>query len=57
MTHNLWMSLNQRMHEYLSSVNLDDLVRQQAVKGCADDAQPLALGKTPARRIPVMATA
>jgi Rrf2 family iron-sulfur cluster assembly transcriptional regulator len=29
MTHNLWMTLNMRMHEYLSSVSLDDLVRQQ----------------------------
>ena len=25
MTHDLWMSLNARMHEYLSSVNLDHL--------------------------------
>jgi len=57
MTHDLWMSLNARMHEYLSSVNLDHLVRQQGVKGCADTAQPVAVGKAPARRIPVMATA
>jgi Rrf2 family iron-sulfur cluster assembly transcriptional regulator len=57
MTHNLWMSLNTRMHEYLSSVNLDDLVRQQGIKGCADDLQTVTVGKTPVRRIPVMATA
>jgi Rrf2 family iron-sulfur cluster assembly transcriptional regulator len=58
MTHNLWMSLNARMHEYLSSVNLDDLVRQQGIAGCADDRRPIAIGKNNAgRRIPVMATA
>lgn len=57
MTHDLWMSLNARMHEYLSSVNLDHLVRQQGIKGCADDAQPVHLGKAPARRIPLMVTA
>ena len=57
MTHDLWMSLNRRMHEYLSSVNLDDLVRQQGVAGCADDARPVSLSKPNAgRRIPVMAT-
>lgn len=57
MTHDLWMSLNARMHEYLSSVNLDHLVRQQGIKGCANEAQPVTIGKAPARRIPVMATA
>jgi Rrf2 family iron-sulfur cluster assembly transcriptional regulator len=58
MTHDLWMSLNARMHDYLSSVNLDDLVRQQGVNGCADDARPITLNKGNAgRRIPVMATA
>lgn len=30
MTHELWTSLNQRMYEYLSSVNLSELVGQQA---------------------------
>lgn len=29
MTHKLWTTLNVRMHEYLSSVSLDDLVREQ----------------------------
>jgi Rrf2 family transcriptional regulator, iron-sulfur cluster assembly transcription factor len=58
MTHNLWMSLNERMHEYLNSVNLDDLVRQQGVNGCADDVRPVAVNKSgTGRRIPVMATA
>ncbi len=58
MTHDLWMSLNARMHDYLSSVNLDDLVRQQGVNGCADDARPIIMNKGNAgRRIPVMATA
>jgi Rrf2 family iron-sulfur cluster assembly transcriptional regulator len=58
MTHDLWMSLNARMHEYLNSVNLDDLVRQQGVRGCADDAHPISLGKpTAGRRIPVMVSA
>jgi Rrf2 family transcriptional regulator, iron-sulfur cluster assembly transcription factor len=58
MTHQLWSSLNQRMQEYLSSVNLDDLVRQQRDSGCADDVAA-ALDKkrsVPVRRIPVMAT-
>ncbi|MDP1651291.1 MAG: Fe-S cluster assembly transcriptional regulator IscR [Rhodocyclaceae bacterium] len=59
MTHDLWMSLNKRMHEYLNSVNLDDLVRQQRNTGCADDvAATLAKGRTaPMRRVHVMATA
>ena len=58
MTHDLWMSLNARMHEYLNSVNLDDLVRQQGVRGCADDAHPISLGKpTAGHRIPVMVSA
>jgi Rrf2 family iron-sulfur cluster assembly transcriptional regulator len=29
MTHDLWTSLNQKMVEYLSSVSLADLVKQQ----------------------------
>lgn len=59
MTHNLWMTLNTRMQDYLRSVNLDDLVNQQ--QGCADGhAKPAAApaaGTQPSRRIPVMATA
>jgi len=54
MTHNLWMSLNMRMHEYLSSVNLDDLVRQQ--DGGKAHVRTTAVGK-PARRSVRMAVA
>ena len=32
MTHDLWATLNKKMHEYLSSVSLADLVAQQAAK-------------------------
>lgn len=56
MTHDLWMSLNRRMHEYLSSVSLDELVRKQRDSGCADDVSSAKKGGT-ARRIPVMAAA
>ena len=56
MTHDLWMSLNQRMHEYLSSVNLDDLVLKQKSGATAGQAT-LHGGAQPApvRRIAVMA--
>jgi len=45
MTHDLWMSLNARIYEYLESVHLGDLVRKQIQKE-ADEA----LGKTEAKR-------
>lgn len=32
MTHELWATLNKKMHEYLSSVSLADLVAQQAAR-------------------------
>jgi Rrf2 family iron-sulfur cluster assembly transcriptional regulator len=32
MTHELWATLNKKMHEYLSSVSLADLVAQQTAK-------------------------
>jgi len=35
MTHDLWATLNKKMHEYLSSVSLADLVAQQANKPVA----------------------
>ena len=35
MTHELWATLNKKMHEYLSSVSLADLVAQQAAKPVA----------------------
>ena len=37
MTHDLWMSLNARIYEYLESVHLGDLVRKQLQKE-ADEA-------------------
>jgi Rrf2 family transcriptional regulator, iron-sulfur cluster assembly transcription factor len=61
MTHNLWMTLNSRMQDYLRSVNLDDLVNQQA--GCAGEpgkqnvAMPISNGSRTSSHIPVMATA
>jgi len=61
MTHHLWTSLNARMYEYLSSVTLDELVRQQQSTPCADGV-PAATAKpggshAAARRIHVMAAA
>jgi Rrf2 family transcriptional regulator, iron-sulfur cluster assembly transcription factor len=35
MTHELWATLNKKMHEYLSSVSLGDLVAQQAARPVA----------------------
>jgi Rrf2 family iron-sulfur cluster assembly transcriptional regulator len=35
MTHELWATLNKKMHEYLSSVSLADLVAQQVAKPVA----------------------
>ena len=43
MTHVLWTNLNARMFDYLSSVNLAELVRQQRPENAplpADDARP-----------------
>ena len=47
MTHVLWTSLNTRMFEYLSSVNLAELVRQQRP---ADAPLPVS-DERPARRV------
>jgi Rrf2 family transcriptional regulator, iron-sulfur cluster assembly transcription factor len=46
MTHMLWTNLNQRMFEYLSSVNLAELVRQQLP---ANEPVPTS-AQRPARR-------
>jgi Rrf2 family iron-sulfur cluster assembly transcriptional regulator len=46
MTHVLWTSLNEKMYQYLSSVSLGELVRQQRPA----DAPPLATTLRPARR-------
>jgi Rrf2 family iron-sulfur cluster assembly transcriptional regulator len=35
MTHDLWATLNEKMHEYLSSVSLADLVAHQNGKPVA----------------------
>jgi len=35
MTHDLWTNLNKRMHEYLASVSLHDLVNQPKAKAIA----------------------
>ena len=32
MTHNLWATLNEKLHEYLNSVTLQDLVNEQLAK-------------------------
>lgn len=38
MTHDLWATLNRKMHEYLESVTLADLVRQQKEREAATPA-------------------
>lgn len=45
MTHNLWATLNRRMYEYLDSVSLADLVREQH-----PDAATIVHDQRPARR-------
>jgi len=57
MTHELWTNLNKRMYEYLGSVNLDDLVRQQRGKVPMDSVPDKKSGTRTMRRIAVMATA
>ncbi len=49
MTHDLWTNLNKRMHEYLASVSLQDLVNQPKAKAVA---QAIAMDDRlrPARR-------
>lgn len=57
MTHDLWTNLNKRMYEYLSSVSLDDLVRQQR---SAVPVESVPIKRTAAgelRRVTMMATA
>lgn len=58
MTHSLWTGLNTRMYDYLHSVDLAELVRQQQGTPCAEgaDAVPLKSARQ-ARRIPVMVAA
>ena len=33
MTHNLWITLNEKLHDYLNSVTLQDLVNEQLAQG------------------------
>ena len=49
MTHDLWMTLNARIYDYLESVHLGDLVRKQLKKE-ADEAAGI-VGKHDARRV------
>ncbi|MCX8086462.1 MAG: Fe-S cluster assembly transcriptional regulator IscR [Rhodocyclaceae bacterium] len=60
MTHELWTTLNQRMQEYLRSVNLEELVRQQRGKPCAESAATVTVkpaGSRAGRRMSVQASA
>lgn len=41
MTHDLWSKLNARMHEFLSSVSLQDMVDEQLAKGVQIEAKPM----------------
>ncbi|MCX7896531.1 MAG: Fe-S cluster assembly transcriptional regulator IscR [Rhodocyclaceae bacterium] len=57
MTHNLWMTLNQRMYEYLNSVTLADLVREQQDTRCAEVALQALPESRKNKRLSVHATA
>ena len=46
MTHDLWANLNKKMHEYLSSVSLGDLVAQQGNRPVA-----VLVDKRPAEKV------
>ena len=56
MTHDLWTNLNKRMHEYLASVSLFDLVNQPKAKAVA---ATIAMDERlrPARRVNVAVSA
>jgi Rrf2 family iron-sulfur cluster assembly transcriptional regulator len=52
MTHDLWMSLNARIYDYLDSVNLDELVATQLVKQAEEATHGQAHGhKHETRRV------
>jgi Rrf2 family transcriptional regulator, iron-sulfur cluster assembly transcription factor len=57
MTHDLWATLNRKMHEYLESVSLADLVRQQREREAAagGSAQSVMVERRPAARAVVAA--
>ncbi len=47
MTHDLWATLNKKMQEYLGSVSLADLVRQQREREAANGApQPVTMNRS-----------
>ena len=52
MTHNLWITLNEKLHEYLNSVTLQDLVTEQLAK---DGNVAVMLDRRPARERKVTA--
>jgi Rrf2 family transcriptional regulator, iron-sulfur cluster assembly transcription factor len=49
MTHDLWMSLNSRIYDYLDSVNLDELVTTQLAKQAEE--RPRMVTSTKHRRV------
>lgn len=58
MTHDLWTSLNQRMFEYLRSVNLQNLVDQQKNNAaCVAALKEELPNRRPVRRIPIAVVA
>ena len=58
MTHDLWTSLNQRMFEYLRSVNLQNLVDQQRNNAaCVAALREELPNRRPVRRIPIAVVA
>jgi Rrf2 family transcriptional regulator, iron-sulfur cluster assembly transcription factor len=50
MTHDLWATLNEKMHEYLSSVSLGDLIAHQAGKPVAVIKHFRAANEQPAEK-------
>jgi len=48
MTHDLWMTLNAKMYEYLASVSLRDLVTQHAQKYGIHVTAPISRHSMPA---------
>jgi Rrf2 family iron-sulfur cluster assembly transcriptional regulator len=52
MTHDLWATLNEKMHEYLSSVSLGDLVAHQSGKPVAVIKHFRSPEKEPSEHVP-----
>jgi len=51
MTHNLWTNLNNKMYEYLESVSLDAMVREQHAEAGTDMSVTVLHDQRPARRV------